>query len=168
MKIGHLLTLLAVCCFCTVTFSGCETGSTKTATADHDHDHDHDHGSHAEGELPAHGPKGGHLFKLDGTEYVGEWLHYNDNDIIRVYLLDMKSKGAVPCDGITITPTAGDDKTPFVLELDAEASGGDQKLVYMLDEKALMLAMNLGVDVEITVGDEKFKGSIAPHAPHDH
>ncbi len=180
MKFGHIFTLLAVCCFSTAIFSGCEAGSATTETSEHDHDdghdhdghdhdgHDHDGHEHAKGDLPAHGPKGGHLFRLSGTENVGEWLHYNDSDIIRVYLLDLKNKNAVPCDGITITPKAGDDKTPFVLELDEEASGADQKLVYMLDEKALQLAMNLGVEVEFTVGDKKFKGAIAPHAPHDH
>ena len=140
----------------------------------HDHDHDHDHGhDHADGELPAHGPNNGHLFKLEGTDFVGEWIHYNDNDIIRVLLLDKGLEDVIAFDGVTITPTAGSDKTPFELEFDAEkspksADGVAKKVIYMLDDKGLGLAMSLGVEVEFTLGDEKFKGKIAPHAPHDH
>ena len=180
MKLGHLLILMAVCCFAVPAFSGCGEPQT-VADSDHDHghdhgdghdhdhahDHDHDHG-HGEGELPAHGPNNGHLFKLEGTDLVAEWIHYNDNSIIRVLLLDKALQNAVEYDGVTITPTAGDDKTPFVLELDPEKNINEKKLVYMLDEKKLMLAMSLGVDVEFQMGDKTFKGKIAPHAPHDH
>ena len=71
-------------------------------------------------------------------------------------------------DGVQITPLAGDDKTPFVLELDSDKNPEGKKAIYMLDEKRLMLAMSLGVEVEFTVGDKTYKGKIAPHAPHDH
>ncbi|QEG22384.1 hypothetical protein [Mariniblastus fucicola] len=187
MKLGYVLTLLALCCFGATTFSGCETDTKVASTSDHDHDghdhgdhdghdhdghdhdgHDHDGHDHAEGELPAHGPNGGHLFKLDGSDMVGEWIHYSDNDIIRVLLLDSELQNAVAFDGVSITPKAGDDKTPFVLELDPEKNVNDQKLVYMLDDPRLMKNMSLGVVVEYTVGDEKFSGEIKPHAPHDH
>lgn len=180
MKLGHIFSLLALCCFAVVPFTGCETG-TATSSEKHGHDHDghdhdghdhghegHDHGDHAHGELPAHGPNNGHLFKLEGSDMVGEWIHYNNNDIIRVLLLDSKLQHAVEFDEVTITPNAGDDKTPFVLELDPDKNTNDKKLVYMLDDKTLMLAMSLGVDVEFTIGDQKYKGSIEPHAPHDH
>jgi len=118
--------------------------------------------------LPAHGPNNGHLFKLEGSELVGEWIHYNDNDIIRVLLLDKGLKDVIAFDGVTITPTAGSDKTPFELELDVEKSPKGKNVIYMLDDKGLGLAMSLGVEVEFTLGDEKFKGKIEPHAPHDH
>jgi hypothetical protein len=157
---------MAVCCFAFPAFTGCGEGS-QTVAESHDHDHDHDH-AHGEGGLPAHGPNNGHLFKLEGTDLIAEWIHYSDNDIIRVLLLDKGLENAVEYDGVMITPTAGDDKTPFVLELDPEKNINDKKLVYMLDEKKLMLAMSLGVDVEIKVGDKTYKGKIAPHAPHDH
>ncbi len=163
MKFGHILTLFAVCFLGTAIFSGCEADTGKSAAGHDDHGH-----KHAEGELPAHGPKGGHLFKLAGTELIGEWIHYSDNTVIRVYLLDWETKKAVPCEGITITPTAGDDKTPIVLEYDEESSGGEKGIVYMLDDERLNRAMSLGVEVEYMVGEEKFVGKIAPHAPHDH
>jgi len=180
MKFGHIITLLALCCFGLASFTGCESPKNDTAKVhdhsghdhgDHDHDHDHgdhDHGDHDHGDLPAHGPNKGHLFKLEGSEMVGEWIHYNDNDIIRVLLLESNLEHAVSYDGVTITPTAGSEKTPFVLELDEEKSPEGKTLVYMLDDKTLMLAMSLGVEVEFTVGDSKFKGIIEPHAPHDH
>ena len=126
------------------------------------------HGDHDHGGLPAHGPNNGHLFKLEGSDMVGEWIHYSDNDIIRVLLLDAELKNAVEFDGVSITPTAGDDKTPFVLELDPDKNINEKKLVYMLDDKKLMLAMSLGVKVEFTVGDKTYNGEIEPHAPHDH
>lgn len=182
MKLGYVFTLLAVAAFATPLLTGCTPDSdTATATStdlenaddhhghDHGDGHDHDHGDeHADGELPAHGPNKGHLFRLDGTDMVGEWIHYSNNDIIRVLLLDSALKNAVDFDGVEITPKAGDEKTPFVLELDPDKNPEGKKVVYMLEEKRLMLAMNLGVDVEYTVGDKTYKGSIAPHAPHDH
>lgn len=173
MKFGYLLTLVAVAFLSITTFAGCEydSESTSAKTEDHDHgdhDHDHDHDHDDSNALPVHGPNGGHLFAIDGSEKVGEWMHYNDNDIIRVVLLDKDLKNAVPVDAITITPTAGDDKTAFELELDGTQNKGDQKLVYMIDDKQLQVAMSLGVKVEFTIGDEKISGTIAPHTPHDH
>lgn len=177
MKFGHIIILLALCCFGLAPFAGCGPQENKTANGHdhgehgHDHDghgHDHDGHDHADGELPAHGPNNGHLFKLEGSEFVGEWIHYNDNDIIRVLLLDKGLKDVIAFDGVTITPTAGSDKTPFELEHDVEKSPAGKKVIYMLDDKGLGLAMSLGVEVEFSLGDEKFKGKIAPHAPHDH
>ena len=55
-----------------------------------------------------------------------------------------------------------------MLELDPDKNPEGKKAIYMLDEKRLMLAMSLGVEVEFTVGDKTYKGKIAPHAPHDH
>lgn len=189
MKLGHLLTLIALCCFAVPSFVGCEDDHTADAGhGDHGHDHGdghghdhgdghghdhgeggHDHGDgHDDGELPAHGPNNGHLIKLGGTDMIGEWIHYNDNDIIRVLLLDKKLENAIDYDGVTITPTAGDDKTPFELELDPEKNPEGKKVVYMLEEQKLMLAMSLGVDVEFRIDDKTYSGKIEPHAPHDH
>ena len=108
------------------------------------------------------------MIKLGGTDMIGEWIHYNDNDIIRVLLLDKKLENAIDYDGVTITPTAGDDKTPFELELDPEKNPEGKKVVYMLEEQKLMLAMSLGVDVEFRIDDKTYSGKIEPHAPHDH
>jgi hypothetical protein len=190
MKFGYVLTLIAVGFFAMASFGGCDNSAPKATTDNGDHGHDHDHGEHGhdhgehghdhgdhghdhgdhghDGELPAHGPNNGHLFTLEGSDYVGEWMHYNANDIIRVVLLDKALENAISIDGVKITPTAGDDKTPFELELDEEKNKGDQTLVYMLDSKKLQNAMSFGVEVEFTIGDDKFAGKIAPHAPHDH
>jgi len=162
MKTGYFLTLLAATCLMApVFFSGCNPAS-STATKD-GHDH-HDHAN----DLPAHGPKGGHLFRLEGSDMIAEWHHYNKNDIIRVYLLDAEMKNAVQVDGVTMTPLAGDDRTPFGLEVDPEENKEGLKVVYMLDDKQLNLATSLGLDVEFKMGDKTLKGTIEAHAPHDH
>ena len=187
MKTGYLLTLLAVTCFMAPAFTGCtppdSTGS-SSARSDgdahghshdhdhghdhsHDHDHDHDH-AHAEGELPTHGPNNGHLFKLEGSDMIGEWIHYSNSDIIRVLLLDAKLENVFEIDGVAITPTAGDDKDPFILERDPDKNKPKKNHIFMLDEKRLSLAMSLGVSVEFTVGDDKFSGKIEPHVKCDH
>ena len=111
MKLGYVFTLLAVTAFATPLFTGCNpdgrTAAEKTDLHAHDHDHDHDHGhdhdhdhDHEEGDLPAHGPNKGHLFRLGDTDMVGEWIHYNNNDIIRVLLLDSKLELAMDYDGV--------------------------------------------------------------------
>ena len=165
MKLGYVFTLLAVVALSTSMFSGCDDGKVD---AGHSHKEGEHHDDHDEDSLPAHGPNNGHLFRLEGTDMVGEWIHYSSNDIIRVVLLDETRTYPVDYDGVSITPKAGDDQTPFVLELDTEKNPEGEKKVYMLDEKRLMHAMSLGVDVEMTVGDKKYTGKIEPHAHHDH
>lgn len=169
MKLRLLATLMA--CFSFALLSGCEQPATSDLgnleAHDHDHDHDHDHG-HDHGDLPAHGPNKGHLFRLEGTELVGEWCHYNDNNVIRMFLLDDKHVNAVAIDGVSVTPTAGNEKTPFEMIPDPEHKVGDDTLAFMLDEQKLHVAMTVGVEVEYKMGDKTFKGKIAPHAPHDH
>ena len=168
MRISYCLVMLALCCFI---FTGCDAPSStggKDSHGDHDghghDDHGHDHGSAS---LPAHGPNGGHLFRFKDSELIGEWLHYNDNDEIRIFVLDAGMKNTLPVDAVTITPTAGNDKSPFTLESDKE-NGNADSYGFALDSKKLNIATTLGVSVSVTQGDKTLVGDIEAHAPHDH
>ena len=168
------------CCL----LSGCaDTNTAETTTESHDHDgHDHDHGSHdghdhgdhaghdhGDHAGCVHGPFGGHVFKFDSNDFGAEWKHYNDNDVIRVYVLDSAGKKESPVKAtVTMTPLGGSDKTPF--ELEAEKPDGEGcAAVYSLDEKDLGIAITaVGVKVEMKTGDKTYTGVIEAHAPHDH
>ena len=168
------------CCL----LSGCaDTNTAETTTEshdhdhdghDHDHDHDHDHGSHdghdhGDHEGCVHGPFGGHVFEFDSDDFGAEWKHYNDNDVIRVYVLDSAGEKESPVKAtVTMTPLGGSDKTPFELEAEkADAEG--RAAIYSLDEKDLGIAITaVGVKVEMKTGDKTYTGVIEAHAPHDH
>ena len=52
---------------------------------------------------------------------------------------------------------------------DPEAEDADGKTaVYSLDDQDLSMAINLGVDVKIMIGDQTYTGKISPVEPHDH
>lgn len=166
------------CCL----LSGCaETNTADTATESHDHDHDHghdhdhdhdhgheghDHGDHA---MDVHGPFGGHTFKWDSDDYRAEWKHYNDNDVIRVYVLDATGKKEAPVKAsVAMIPLGGSDKTPFELEAE-KANEAGEAAVYSLDEKNLGIAITaVGVKVEMKVDGKTYTGIIEAHEPHDH
>ena len=141
------------------------------ADDDHDHDHaddDHDH-DHSEHDHPAHGPYGGHIFPLDSPEYQGEWKKYNDNDVIRMYVLDADAKKAVPIkvESFTVIPTVGNEDVTFELEAeDPDAEG--KSAVYMLEDKDLTIAIPLGVKIAIKTGELTINGNIKAHKPRDH
>ena len=134
----------------------------------HDHgDHEgHDHGDHA---MDVHGPFGGHTFKFDSDDYRAEWKHYNDNDVIRVYVLDETGKKEAPVKAtVAMIPLGGSDKTPFELEAEKVNDEGESA-VYSLDEKDLGIAITaVGVKVEMKVDDKTYTGTIEAHEPHDH
>ena len=178
-----LLLGLFSCCL----LSGCaETNTAETATESHDHDHDHghdhdhdheghdhdhdhaghDHGDHA---MDVHGPFGGHTFKWDSDEYRAEWKHYNDNDVIRVYVLDSTGKKEAPVKAaVAMIPLGGSDKTPFELEAEKPNEDGEAA-VYSLDEKDLGIAITaVGVKVEMKIDNKTYTGIIEAHEPHDH
>ena len=167
----------SVACLAFAFLSGCDNGTTakNSDTPAHElthgdgHDHD-DHAGHDHGEsdLPVHGPNHGHLFRLKDTKMVGEWCHYKDNNVIRMFLLEDKDGNVVAADAVTVTPTAGSDKNPFNLEGDSNEKAGGSFNAYMLDDQKLHLAMNLGVKVEFKVGDKTYSGEIEPHEPHEH
>ena len=162
-----LLTGLALACF---TLTGCEkttddgTTAAKSA-ADHGHDHEaDDHEDHA------HGPNGGHPFKFAEGDYQGEWKHYNDNHVIRVYILDAEGKKNTPvkADSVTISRLTGDaDEPSFMLDPEEPNEDGEA-VVYSLDSQDLAIAMNLNVKIEMKVGDKTYTAEIAEHEPHDH
>jgi len=169
---------LASCCL----LSGCaetETSDSKAdhgthAGHDHDHDHDHDHGDHeghdhGDHAMDVHGPFGGHTFKWDSDEYRAEWKHYNDNDVIRVYVLDSTGKKEAPVKAtMAMIPLGGSDMTPFELEAESANEEG-QSAVYSLDDKNLGIATTaVGVKVEMKIDDKTYTGIIEAHAPHDH
>jgi hypothetical protein len=168
---------LALACF---TFSGCDQAKqTKNgkdvashdgdghdhAAGDHDHDHDHDHD--AAGDV--HGPNGGHLFEFADGDYHGEWKHFNDNFVIKVFILDKEGKKnqAVAAESVTIKPTAGDETAEFSLDPDSPDDDGNA-FSYSLDSQDLSIAMNLGVVVEMKLGGKTYTAKIPAHAPHDH
>lgn len=164
---------LPLCALSLFIFSGCDkpaasnakpNANTKTADK-HDHDHDHEHADH---DHPAHGPNGGHMFKLTPDDLSAEWTHSSSNDIIKVFVLNKEGKAnaAVKCDKVVITPVSGNNTTPFELPAVEPKDGASAE--FMLDSKDLNVAMTLGVKVEIKVGDKSYVGEIAPHAPHDH
>jgi len=134
------------------------------------------HGGHGHGELahelehdhPAHGPFGGHIFPLDTDEYQAEWKKYSDNTIIRMYMLDAEGKKAAPVavESFTVTPKVGEGAEPFVLA--PEDSENGMASVYMLDDANLAIAIPLGVNIEIKMGDKTIKGEIKSHEVRDH
>ncbi len=134
----------------------------------HDHGDGHDHADDSHDDhQDVHGPKGGHPVKFDSDEYQAEWLHYNDNDVVRVvvYGPDGKTEAAVKADRVTIKRIT--DGTIF--ELDPEEPGADgATAVYSLDNKELSIAMNTGVSLELKIGDKTLNAEIKPQKPHKH
>lgn len=164
--------------------SGCAdtqtADSTTDDTAEHDHDHEghsHDHDGHDHGDHDGHdhsgddvhGPFGGHTFRFDSDDYRAEWKHYNDNNVIRVYVLDPTGKKEAPVKAsVAMFPMAGSDKTPFELEAEKPNESGESA-VYALDDQNLGIAITAGgVKVEMKTGGKTYTGIIDAHAPHDH
>jgi hypothetical protein len=172
-----IVAILAVAMFAV---NGCDnggpstdgSGKTNSGAGDHDHDHDHDHDGdhdHDASDHPAHGPFGGHIFALEPNEFQGEWKKYTDSNVIKMYILDAAGKEAVAqkVDSFTVTPKVGNDETGFVLEPESPDEQG-LSAVYVLDDQELSIAVPLGVDIEIKIGDKVFKGEIKAHEPLDH
>lgn len=86
-----------------------------------------------------------------------------------MYILDAAGKEAVAqkVDSFTVTPKVGNDETGFVLEPESPDEQG-LSAVYVLDDQELSIAVPLGVDIEIKIGDKVFKGEIKAHEPLDH
>lgn len=171
MRINSLTSaLIAVIALAVFASVGCD---------DHHSDHDPDNGSHAghnheaddhsADDHPAHGPFGGHIFKLDTSDFQGEWKKYKDNDVIKMYVLDAAGKKAAPLkiDSFVVTPKVGNDDSSFTLEPEEPDDDG-ASAVYWLDNKDLSIAIPLGVDIEIKIGDKTYKGEIKAHQPLDH
>ena len=179
LNLRFLVTAMALFCFC---LAGCDNGgnSVKNSQKDgndahaHDHDdsHDHSHDDHddhaAEGKLGPLGPNGGHQIPFDNKEMNAEWVHYNDNDIIRVVILDPSGKENRPikAESVTIRRTKGKDEGFTLIAEEPDENGATDK--YMLDDKNLAIAMVLGVTVEVKMDGKTYAGKIPPHEPHSH
>ncbi len=173
MRFQFLLAIAAIAVF----IGGCDKTGNETPTAnkesgahDHDHDgHDHEHeDGHSHDDHPAHGPNHGHIFELDSPDYQGEWQKFKDNNVIKMHILDKDQKPAVVrVDSFLVIPMAGNDATPFELEAESTDPEG-RSSVYMLDDQNLSIAIPLGVNIEITMGDKVLKGKIDQHEPMDH
>lgn len=159
-----LFATLALAVFVTV---GCENPGTGDGHGDHGHAHDHDH-DHAHHDHPPHGPSGGHIFPLDTDEFQAEWKKYSDNNVIKIITLDAAGKEITPvaASSVLITPQVGEGDVSFTLP--AESSENGLASVFKLDDAALAVAISLGVDIEIKVGDKTIKGEIKAHKPLDH
>ncbi|MCH2183673.1 MAG: hypothetical protein MK108_16870 [Mariniblastus sp.] len=170
---------MALFCFC---LGGCDKpqevkNSKKDGNDAHAHDdgHDHSHDDHAdhdgdaeEGKLGPLGPNGGHQIPFDSDDMNAEWVHYNDNDIIRVVILDPSGKENRPikADSVTIRRTKGNDEGFALTAENPDENGATDK--YMLDDKNLAIAMVLGVTVEVKMDGKTYSGKIPPHEPHSH
>ena len=170
---------LALSCFC---LGGCDkpqeaknskgNGNDVHAHDDghsHDDGHDHSHDDHAEdGKLGPMGPNGGHQIPFDSEDMNAEWVHYNDNDIIRVVILDPSGKENRPikAESVMIRRTKGNDEGFTLTAEDPDENGAAEK--YMLDDKNLAIAMVLGVTVEVKMDGKTYTGKIPPHEPHSH
>lgn len=178
-RISLFAALLALACFVTL---GCspDEKSKKTpedkagASQDDDHDHDHDHGDdHADdhGDEDDHqvGPNKGHLHKLTPGDYTLEWVHHKGNHKNDFFLLDTAGKANTPAkvDSFTVTSLVGEGNEAFTMDaVSPDASGAAAQ--YSLDNQDLSIAMNLGVSVEIKIGDKTYTTKIEAHKPHDH
>ena len=135
---------------------------------DHDHDADHDDEGEAKGKLGPLGPNGGHQIDFSGEPMNAEWIHYNDNDVIRVVVLDQAGKvnRKIKAESIKIRRSKGNAEGFTLMAESPDADGTAES--FMLDDKALAIAMVLGVNVEIEVDGKNYVGKIPPHEPHSH
>jgi hypothetical protein len=150
-------------------------GNTTTTSHNHSHDdHSDEHQkvahTHADGTQCTceHGPNNGHLFKFDNENYKGEWVHSNDNDVIRFYILNgMDENTPLKVDSFVIKSTSGSEEAVFEAEPEnADAEGKSH--AFMVEDKDLRIATRMGVSVVVTSGDLVLTGTIEPHEPHDH
>ena len=167
MRINSLTSML-LAAFAVIVFAsvGCEKPEEGTPAKD-EHAQGDGHGSAHD--HPPHGPFNGHIFDLDSPDHQGEWKKYKDNNIIRMYILDGEGKKAAPekVDSFIVKPQAGKDEVVYELAAeDADENGASA--TYMLDDNALTIAIPLGVDIEIKIGDKTIKGQIKAHEPLDH
>ena len=147
--------------------SGCDTKKSTDATKQDDHDHDHDHDDHGHDHGPA-GPHGGHTESFDQPGYAFEWIHENDEQLVRIIVLNEAKKEAVKvaASEVTITSTKGREPRTYTLpavEPDSEGLASE----FALKDGQLLVALNLGVDLSIEIDGTTFTKKLEPH-DHDH
>lgn len=159
---------------------GCQNETTKTASGKSDHSHegdDHEHGDHehgddghshkegdhADGHSHELGPKGGHIFSFADGKGAGEWAHADSEEKVTVYLLDETKKELKPVafTKVYIVRKSGDKVKEFELT-PVDATDGKAAAFERVD-KALLAAMNLGVELVVETEDGKMTAEIEPH-----
>lgn len=138
-------------------------GDDEHGDADDGHDHSHDADEHQMG------PHKGHIHKLTPGDYSLEWVHHKGNHKNDFYLLNAAGKADAPvkADSFTVTSLVGDGNESFAIDaVSPDDSGATAQ--YSLDNQDLSIAMNLGVKIEIKIGDKTYESQIDAHKPHDH
>lgn len=171
--------VLGLCCGAFVGCSPADSKSEKTAAGDHDHgDHDHgdhDHAGHDHGDEghDAHdhgppGPHGGHTESFDQPGYAFEWIHEDADQRVRIIVLDEAKKNAVPVAAAEVIIRSDKGKEAQTFSLPAVSPDAEGKASeFALQDGALLVALNLGVDLEIEIDGKKFTKKLEPH-DHDH
>ena len=175
----HMLKFLIVLIIC-VQFCGCEkTGNqaSRDSNSGYEHGHLHEEGGHSHESQPHlydqettsesdqfHGIHGGHKFTFEPADYMGEWL-ITSEDVTKVFVLDKAGENAEPVKADVFDLRRGD--TVFSLDPVGTDVGG-RSATYRLADQDLSIAINLGVDVAMEIGDKKYVGKITPPQPHQH
>lgn len=143
-----------------ISMVGCEQTGPKAANGDH-HEHDGEHSHDSGYERKKYVAEDGHGFSFQPNDFAGEWGHTFNSDLIQIFILDKETKDKKPIKVDSIAIRRGEQ----IFSLDAE--GEDEQGLshtYSLDNKELAIAMNLGVTLEMTVGDVDYTAKIAPHS----
>lgn len=157
----------------TVSLVGCKTedSSNQGASAEDDHDHDHDHEGHDEHEGHDHGPTGphgGHTESFDQPGFAFEWIHEDEEQLVRIVILDEAKKNAVAvaASQVTIKCDKGREPQEFALapvSPDAEGKASE----FSLKDGQLLVALNLGVTVSVEIDGTTYTKTLEPH-DHNH
>ena len=155
----------------TVSMVGCNSGSSEQASGDgHDHDgHDHDdHEGHDEHDHGPTGPHGGHTEGFDQPGYAFEWIHEDDEQLVRIVILDESKKESVPvaASQVTIRCDKGREPQEFAL-LPVSPDGEGRASEFSLKDGQLLVALNLGVDVSVEIEGTTYTKTLEPH-DHQH
>ena len=147
--------------------SGCSPKESTDVTKKNDHD-DHDHDEHDDHDHGPAGPHGGHTESFDQPGYAFEWIHENDEQLVRIIVLDEAKKEAVKvaASEVTLTSTKGREPQTFTLPAiapDAEGLASE----FALKDGHLLVALNLGVDLSIEIDGATFTKKLEPH-DHQH
>ena len=162
----------------TVSLVGCN-GSSGTSTGqaegdDHDHDHeghDHDEEGHDDHEGHDHGPAGphgGHTESFDQPGFAFEWIHEDEEQLVRIVILDEAKKEAVAVAATKVTIKCDKGREPQEFTLNPVSPDADGKASeFSLKDGQLLVALNLGVDVSIEIDGMTYTKTLEPH-DHNH
>ncbi len=143
------------------------TADKKDDHGDHDHDdHDHEGDDHGHDHGPA-GPHGGHTESFDQPGYAFEWIHDDDKQLVRIVILDEAKKEAVKvaAESVTITCDKGREPQTFTLPaVEADADGKASE--FSLEDGQLIVALQMGVNVKVSIDGTEFTKTLEPHDHH--